>query len=122
MRMTGITHYNLIKLQKIESDIDSIRVDYINKVEELSSKDHASIPNFLKQMFSESNAFRNKVYSKLNEGENILSSNFRESSLSKNKQLKTIINKEYVETKQSFIKEDGYLKKRISEILNAKKS
>lgn len=120
LETTGIKLGYKEELGKIQENILEIRMKFSDKIEELISQGKKD-KSFLIQMFNESNAFRNKVYSELNKAENVFNLNFKESMLYKNVELKKMIHKDYVEEKKSFANEDGYLRKRISEVLNERK-
>jgi hypothetical protein len=120
MAVAGIKIEKLQEFSDIESNILDIKENYISKVEKLSEKE-GNIKGTFKEFFSETNAFRNKVYTELNKAENLLSSDFRAGPFSNNKEIKQIINKDYINAKKSFIREDEYLKKKISEIIYEKK-
>ena len=120
MSRVGIARNSQEKLDLINSDLDNALNEYLSKVDELSEGD-GDIQSKLKEMYNATNAYRNRTYKDLNKAEEIVKSDFREGPLCKSKILKELVNKKYADAKKSFITEDDNLRKKISEVLNAKK-
>ena len=102
------------------SDLDNALNEYLSKVDELSEGD-GDIKSKLKEMYNATNAYRNRAYKDLNKAEELVKSDFRVGPLHKSKILKELVNIQYSDAKKSFITADDYLRKKISEVLNAKK-
>ena len=120
MTRVGITSNTQEKLDLINSNLDNALNEYLSKVDELSEGD-GDIQSKLKEMYNATNAYRNRTYKDLNKAEELVKSDFREGPLYKSKILKELVNKKYPDAKKSFITADDYLRKKISEVLNAKK-
>lgn len=120
MSRVGIARNSEEKLDLIRSDLDNALNEYLSKVDELS-EGGGDIQAKLKEMYNATNAYRNKAYKDLNKAEEYVKSDFRTGPLNKSKILKEIVNKQYPDTKKSFISADDHLRKKISEVLNAKK-
>ncbi len=77
-----------------------------------------------RQFFIILNTYRNKTFKIINMFETISHKNIRETmpDLYKNAQYKQIMNVEVPKSIREVVKEDSYLKSRISEIINVKKN
>ena len=77
-----------------------------------------------RQFFIILNTYRNKTFKIINMLETISHKNIRETmpDLYKNAQYKQIMNVEVPKSIREVVKEDSYLKSRISEIINVKKN
>lgn len=108
-------------LENMENIRDEITNDYFQKLESIGERNQLN-RSFLKDFFSTTNNYRNLMNKECNKAEEFLHSKFRESPSFKNKELKKIVNIDYAQGKKYFSDQDGYLKKRVSDILNAKKN
>jgi hypothetical protein len=77
----------------------------------------------LKELYASLNNYRKLALKELNVADNIILEDIRTSHLFKNKnpELKKVLNAGYTESKKEFNNQDGYLKMKVGEILNAKK-
>lgn len=103
--------------------LDNIN-NYNSKLEELNDKleKKGDVLLFFNEIFEETNAFRNQNTPIVNKAEKIFLSSFKTSIYSKSPIFKELINKDFIEGKQIFNKEEQCLKKKVSEALkNAKR-
>lgn len=110
-------------IQKIH-DLVLDNIDkHIDKIEELTAKlgEKGDALAFYNELFEETNAFRNKNTSIVNKAEKIFQSSFNRSPYSKSPIFKELINKDYIEGKQKFNKQEQYLKTKVSEVLRETK-
>lgn len=98
---------------------DKLIEDYFYAVENLSSK--TDFKACLKEYFNLTNGLRNAVYKEINAFENDLHSRIRRDPMYKNAEFKQIVNQDYPALKKNFIEQDSYLRKKISDVLNAPK-
>lgn len=111
------------EIQKIHNLLlDNIN-KYNSKLDELNDKlaEKGDILGFFNELFEQTNAFRNKNTSIVNKAEKIFQSSFNTSIYSKSPIFKELINKDYIEGKQKFNKEEQYLKTKVSEVLKEAK-
>jgi len=96
---------------------------HLDKIVELTAKlgEKEDVLAFYNELFEETNAFRNKNTSIVNKAEKIFQSSFNRSPYSKSPIFKELINKDYIEGKQKFNKQEQYLKTKVSEVLRETK-
>lgn len=105
--------------EAMEQKTNKLMDDYFDNVEKLSEK--SDFKACLKEYFNLTNGLRNAVYKELNALENDLQSRIRRDPIYKNKEFRKIFNQDYPAVKKVFVDEDSYLKKKVSEVLNAQK-
>ena len=92
---------------------------YYDDVEKLSSK--SDFKACLKEFFNLTNAVRNATAKEINSLESLLHKDLRGDPIYKNSEFKELLNKEYPAVKKAFVDQDSYLRKKVSEVLNAPK-
>lgn len=107
-------------LEGMQGKLMAIRLEFINKVEILQKTKQGE--PLIREMFTVTNIFRKDSAKYLNIGENYFHAQFRASSIFKDLDLKRTINSNWAGAKKSFSDEDSYLRKKISEVINAKKA
>jgi hypothetical protein len=110
---------NKEKILEFRRKIMEIQADYRSKISTVQNLD--SNTKQVKQLYAILNEYRNKVSKELNQAENIGLQDIRNSDLIKEPEVKKTINVQYIEAKRRYVHEDEYLRKKIGEILNAKK-
>jgi hypothetical protein len=93
--------------------------DYFIEVEKLSSKTDVEVA--LKEFFNRTNGVRNAAYKELNAFEKNLDAKLKTEFIYANKEFKHIYNIEYPAVKKRYVDKDSYLRKKVSEVLNAPK-
>lgn len=93
--------------------------NYFSQVEKLSSMTNVEIA--LKEFFNRTNEVRNAVYKELNAFERDLDAKVRAESIYTSKEFRHIYNVEYPSVKKKYMDQDSYLRKKVSEVLNAPK-
>ena len=132
-RMMWMNHMNSAMKFLSEDDSKAIKkihdlvldnIDkHLDKIVELTAKlgEKEDVLAFYNELFEETNAFRNKNTSIVNKAEKIFQSSFNRSPYSKSPIFKELINKDYIEGKQKFNKQEQYLKTKVSEVLRETK-
>lgn len=121
--MNFLSEVDSKEIQKIHNLLlDNIN-KYNSKLDELNDKlaEKGDVLVFFNELFEQTNAFRNKNTSIVNKAEKIFQSSFNTSIYSKSPIFKELINKDYIEGKQKFNKEEQYLKTKVSEVLKEAK-
>lgn len=109
-------------IEKSQNKTNQMLEDYLKKVDEIADKkETGDVKGKLREYFNATNAYRNAVYKELNKMDEIVHSHYRVSEFYKKPESKQLINVDYPAAKKSFIEGDETLRKKISEVLNAKK-
>ncbi len=106
------------KLKEINSKLVELQTKYYSKVKLIASSDNKTLQ--VKEFYSCLNEYRNLVNKELNKVDNLIIGDLKDSALYKYPQIRKAVNVEYVQAKKHFNDTDGYLKRRIGEILNNK--
>lgn len=109
-----------LAFETLDKKINALFDDYFTEVSKLSSKSDVNVA--LKEFFNRTNGVRNAAYKELNAFEKNLDAKVRTELIYTNKDFKQIYNVEYPAVKKTYIDKDSYLRKKISEVLNAPKS
>jgi hypothetical protein len=107
-----------LELKDLETNREKITENYLLKTDKLAER--TNIKSSLKEFFTITNAYRNALNKELNKAEEMVHKNLRETVVYKNPGVKKLVNIDYPNIKQSFNKEDNYLKNKIQERLHSK--
>lgn len=107
------------KLNQIESNKHNSYEKYLKSIEGV--RDDIDMKTFAKLTFNSLNAFRNEANKEVNKGEEILNTYIRKTPIYKEDRFKQLITHDYLRTKKIFSDQDSYLRKKVSEVLNAPK-
>lgn len=109
-----------LAFETLDNKINALFDDYFTEVSKLSSKSDVNVA--LKEFFNRTNGVRNAAYKELNAFEKNLDAKVRTELIYTNKDFKHIYNVEYPAVKKTYVDKDSYLRKKVSEVLNASKS
>ncbi len=93
--------------------------NYINKVENMNERFENRTK--LKVFFDSTNSYRNTLKKEYTTKDAILQKGIKQHPAFENQELRKLINSDYRDTLKAFHDQEGYLKKRISEIFNEPK-
>jgi hypothetical protein len=108
-----------LAFERLNSKLNDLFDDYFIEVEKLSSKTDVEVA--LKEFFNRTNGVRNAAYKELNAFEKNLDAKLKTEFIYANKEFKHIYNIEYPAVKKRYVDKDSYLRKKVSEVLNAPK-
>lgn len=108
-----------LAFETLNNKINALFEDYFAEVEKLSSKTDVEIA--LKEFFNRTNGVRNAAYKELNAFEKNMDAKVKAELIYANKDFKHIYNVEYPAVKKTYVDKDSYLRKKVSEVLNAPK-
>lgn len=111
---------NQSEIRQIHTNLLEIQKNYWSKLKDISKIDNEV--KQAKELYANLNHYRNLALKELNKADEIILKDIRTSDLNKYPELKKVLNAEYTQAKKEFNTQDGYLRMRISEILNAKKN
>lgn len=117
----SLPSYVKAELSTIEKDINRLHGDHIKNIDKIINiKDEQQQ---VKEYFDLLNAYRNKVRKEIIKLETVSHDGFRknEPHLYKLKEFKQLVNKDAPKAIKEVVDQDGYLKSKLSEIINAKK-
>lgn len=108
-----------LAFEELDKKTNDLFENYFSQVEKLSSMTNVEIA--LKEFFNRTNEVRNAVYKELNAFERDLDAKVRAESIYTSKEFRHIYNIEYPSVKKKYVDQDSYLRKKVSEVLNAPK-
>jgi len=111
---------NQAKIKEIYFQLAEIQDNYLSKVDRISKLENRTTQ--VKEFYATLNEYRRLSLKELNKADNIILEDIRKSALNKHRELKKVINSEYTEAKKEFNSQDGYLKMKVGEIINARKN
>uniref|UniRef100_A0AAU7YTV1 Uncharacterized protein n=1 Tax=Madurella sp. TaxID=2420206 RepID=A0AAU7YTV1_9PEZI len=107
------------KIDEITRRIEEVTDDYINKLGNMNESFENRTK--LKVFFDSTNSYRNTLKKEYTAKDVILQKGLKQHPVFENKDFKKMINSDYRNTLKSFHDQEGYLKKRITEIFNEPK-
>jgi len=119
-RSINTLEQNQAKIKEIQSKLIEIQDNYLSKVNRISKLENRILQ--VKEFYATLNEYRKLCFKELNKADNIILEDIRKSALNKHPELKKAINLEYTEAKKEFNSQDGYLKMKVGEIINARKN
>lgn len=111
------------KIDEILLRKEEVTEDYVNKIDDLgrTKLSDGLNKNNLKLFFNLTNEYRNSVRKELSKAEVIIQKGIKQSWVFKEPEFKKMVNIDYPQANKAFNDQDGYLKKKVSEILNESK-
>lgn len=111
----------LIQVRDIRRHIVELHERYQANVLDMVAK-HSNSPTVqTEQFYSLLNSYKKETFKDINKMDTIILQNIKDNPwLTKNKELKKLLNIEYAEAKRDFINKDSYLKMKVGEILRKK--
>lgn len=110
---------NEVQIKEIHSNLVEIQAKYHSSIDRISKLENKNTQ--VKELYANLNQYRNQAIKELNKAETIVLADIRTSPLSKYPELKKVLNAEFTQAKKEFNNQDGYLKMKVGQILNAKK-
>jgi hypothetical protein len=116
----GVLEKNKAEINQITSKLIDIQNHHYSRIASLSKLESETVQ--IRECYSSINQFRNSALKELNKAESLLLEEIRTRNyLSKNNEIRTVLNAEFTNAKKEFNSQDSYLKFKVGQILNAKK-